>query len=48
MENRFMVAHDKAKGQCKIQGSMKHDELTDMGHLMPIKKRPTKNIGPIF
>ncbi len=38
VEIRSMVAHDKVNGQWEKQGSIKHDELEDMGHLVPMKK----------
>jgi hypothetical protein len=38
VENMFMVVHDKTNGQWGLQGSMKHDELRHMGHLVPMKK----------
>jgi hypothetical protein len=38
VENRFVVAHDKANGWWELCGSMKHDELRDMGCLVPMKK----------
>ncbi len=38
MGNRFVVAHDKANGQWKLQGSIKHNELKDMGRLVPMMK----------
>jgi len=37
VEDRLMVAHDEMNGRWELQGSMKHDELRDMGRLMPIK-----------
>jgi len=33
-----VVAHDRANGQWGLQGSMKHDELGHMGHLLPMRK----------
>jgi hypothetical protein len=38
VENRSMVAHDKANGWCELLGSIRHDELGDMGHLVPMRK----------
>jgi hypothetical protein len=38
METRSVVAHDKVNGQWERQGSIKHDELRDMGHLVPMRK----------
>jgi hypothetical protein len=35
VETKFMVAHDKINGRWEIQGSIGHDELMDMGHLVP-------------
>ncbi len=37
MEERFMVVHDKVNGQWELQGLMKHDELGDMGRLVPMR-----------
>ncbi len=37
MAYMFMVVHDKANGQWELQGLMKHDELGDMGHLVPMR-----------
>jgi hypothetical protein len=31
VKNRFVVAHDKANGQCELRGLIRHDELKDMG-----------------
>jgi len=38
VETRSMVAHDKTNGRWEGQGSMGHDELGDMGHLVPMRK----------
>jgi len=37
VEDRFVVAHDQAIEQWKLWSSMKHDELGDMGRLVPMK-----------
>ncbi len=36
VEDRSMVAHDEVNGRCELQGSMKGDELGDMGCLIPM------------
>jgi hypothetical protein len=36
VEERFMVVHDKVNGQWG-QGLTKHDELGDMGRLVPMR-----------
>jgi len=38
VENRFVVAHGKTNGWWELQGSMKQDELRDMGQLVSINK----------
>jgi hypothetical protein len=38
VENRYVVAHGKTNGQWELQGLMRHDELGDMGCLVPMKK----------
>jgi hypothetical protein len=38
VETRSVVAHDKTNGQWEVQGSIRHDELRDMGHLVPMRK----------
>jgi len=35
--DRSMGVHDKANGQLELRGSMRHDELGDMGHLVPMR-----------
>ncbi len=37
MEDRSVVAHDKTNGQWELQGSMRSDELGDMGCLVPMR-----------
>jgi hypothetical protein len=37
VEDRSVVAHDEPNGQWELRGSMRHDELRDMGHLVPMK-----------
>ncbi len=36
VEDRLVVAHDEVNGRWELQNSMKHDELGDMGHLVPM------------
>ncbi len=36
--NRSMVVHERANGRWELQSSITHDELGDMGHLVPMKK----------
>ncbi len=38
VEIKSMVAHDKANGQWEERGLMGHDELKDMGRLVPMRK----------
>ncbi len=38
MENGAVVVCERENGQCKLQGSMKHDELGDMGCFVLMKK----------
>ncbi len=38
VENKVVMAHDETNGQWELQGSMKHDELGNMGRLVPMKK----------
>jgi hypothetical protein len=38
VETKSMVAHDKANGRWEGQGSMGHDELKDMKHLVSMRK----------
>jgi hypothetical protein len=38
VETKSMVAHDKTNGQWERRGLMGHDELKDMGCLMPMRK----------
>jgi len=37
VENRSVVAHDQATRQWELRSLMKHDELGDMGRLVPMK-----------
>ncbi len=37
MEDRLVVAHGEVNGRWELQGSMRRDELGDMGHLRPMK-----------
>jgi hypothetical protein len=43
VENEYVVVCERANGQCELRGFMKHDELGDMGHYVPMKKRYTKS-----
>ncbi len=38
VENEVVVVYEMANGQCELRGSMKHDELQDMGCFVPMKK----------
>jgi hypothetical protein len=38
MDTKFVVAHDKTNEWWELWGSMKHDELGDMGRLVPMRK----------
>jgi hypothetical protein len=38
VENGVMVVCEKTNGQCELRGSMRHDELGDMGHFVPMRK----------
>ncbi len=38
VKTKSMVAHEKENGQWEQQGLMGHNELRDMGHLMPMRK----------
>jgi len=38
VDNGFVIAYEKANERCQLQGSMKHDELGDMGHFVPMRK----------
>jgi hypothetical protein len=48
VENRSVVAHDKANGWWELRSSMKHDELKDMGHLVPMKYKVYYEHEPHF
>jgi hypothetical protein len=37
VEDRLLVALDEENGGWELQGSMKSDELGDMGHLVPMR-----------
>jgi len=37
VDDRSMVAHDKANGQWEQRGLMRNDELGDMGCLVPMR-----------
>jgi hypothetical protein len=38
VETRSMMAHDRTSGWWEWRGLMGHDEVGDMGHLVPMKK----------
>ncbi len=38
VENEIVVVCERTNGQCELRGSMKHDELGDMGRYMPMRK----------
>jgi len=37
VEDRSVEAHDKANGRWELRGSMRSDELGDMGCLVPMR-----------
>jgi len=37
VENKSVVAHGEVNGQWELRGSMRNDELRDMGCLVPMK-----------
>jgi hypothetical protein len=37
VKDRSLVVHDEVNGRWELQSSMKHDELEDMGHLVPMR-----------
>jgi hypothetical protein len=39
VDNKFMVTHEKANERCQLRGSMKDDELGDIGHFVPMRKK---------
>jgi hypothetical protein len=39
MENEVVVVCERINGQCELRSSMRHDELRDMGHFMPMRKK---------
>ncbi len=39
VEDRYVVAHGKENGRWELQNLIKHDELRDMGHLVPMRKK---------
>ncbi len=39
VENEVVVVCERTNGQCELQGSMKHDELKDMGCFVPMRKK---------
>jgi hypothetical protein len=48
VETKSVVAHDKANGWWEGQNSMGHDELRDLGLLVPGRKRPNRNKCPTY
>jgi hypothetical protein len=43
VENGYVVVCEKTNEQCELRDSMRHDELGDMGHYVPMKKRYIKS-----
>jgi hypothetical protein len=39
VENEFVVVCERANGQCELQGSLRHHELTNMRCFMPMRKK---------
>jgi hypothetical protein len=37
VDDRLVVVHDEANGRWELRGLMEHDELGDMGRLVPMK-----------
>jgi hypothetical protein len=38
VENGVVLVCEKTNGWCKLWGLIKHNELGDMGHFVPMKK----------
>ncbi len=38
VHDRSVVAHGKENGRWELRGLIKHDELRDMGYLVPMRK----------
>jgi hypothetical protein len=36
VKDKLGVVHDEADGRWELRSSMRHDELGDMGHLVPM------------
>jgi hypothetical protein len=39
MKNGFVVTHEKVNGWYELWSSIRHDELGDIGHFVPIRKK---------
>jgi hypothetical protein len=39
VDNEFITTHERVDGRCGLQGLMRHDELKDMGHFVPMRKK---------
>ncbi len=39
VENGVVVVCERTNGQCELRNPMKHDELKDMVHFVPMKKK---------
>ncbi len=37
--NGIVVVYEKANKQCELHGLMRHDDLGDMGHFVPMRKK---------
>jgi hypothetical protein len=48
VKDKLGVAHDEADGQWELRNSMRHDELGDMGHLVPMGLEVYNEHGPHF
>jgi hypothetical protein len=38
VQDKFVMAHGKENGRWELRSLIKHDELRDMGHLVPMNK----------
>ncbi len=43
VENGAVMVCERTNGQCELRGSMRHDELGDMGRFVPIGKKFIRN-----
>jgi hypothetical protein len=48
VETKSVVAHNKANGRWEGQNSMGHDELRNMGLLVPMRRRSNKSKCPTY